>query len=257
MIEISASQVSPKLESLFDTSMPASLRCFAVLEGHTVGRILTDDPGDPTWGLVQEGVFGSIYPGGLFDAHLLHQLVTRLRGDKDVLIGLWPGDKWLAMLPPHPEYDGFTLDFTNRPIGEGLDAYLQVPDGCEIRPIDRELLERCVNYDLYVAGFGGAEKALREGLGFCLLKGDEILCEALAGPVTRGVIEIGVVTNEGYRGRGYATITCAHLIRTCEKSGHQTYWNCAKQNLASAAVARKLGYRTEREYKLLAWFKRE
>ena len=51
-------------------------------------------------------------------------------------------------------------------------------------------------------------------------------------------------------------VTCAHLIRDCEARGYQTYWNCARQNLASAAVARKLGYRTEKEYRLLAWFKR-
>jgi RimJ/RimL family protein N-acetyltransferase len=36
--------------------------------------------------------------------------------------------------------------------------------------------------------------------------------------------------------------------------GQQTWWNCAKQNVASAALARKLGYRTEREYRVLAWF---
>jgi RimJ/RimL family protein N-acetyltransferase len=87
----------------------------------------------------------------------------------------------------------------------------------------------------------------------CLLRGEEILCEASTGPAVNGLIELGVITHEPHQGQGYATLTCAHLAHQCEQRGYQTYWNCAKQNVASAAVARKLGYRIEREYKLLAW----
>jgi hypothetical protein len=50
--------------------------------------------------------------------------------------------------------------------------------------------------------------------------------------------------------------TCARLIQACEELGHATWWDCAKQNLASVALARKLGYRTEREYRVLAWCQR-
>jgi RimJ/RimL family protein N-acetyltransferase len=42
-----------------------------------------------------------------------------------------------------------------------------------------------------------------------------------------------------------------------ELLGYQTYWNCAKGNVASATLARKLGYHTEKEYRLLAWSKLE
>jgi RimJ/RimL family protein N-acetyltransferase len=89
------------------------------------------------------------------------------------------------------------------------------------------------------------------------MKGSQILSEAYAGPSAIGLIEIGTTTHERYRGRGYATLTCAHLVEACEALGFQTYWNCAKHNLASAAIARKLGYCVEREYKLVAWFKRD
>jgi RimJ/RimL family protein N-acetyltransferase len=55
--------------------------------------------------------------------------------------------------------------------------------------------------------------------------------------------------------KGYASITCAHIIHEMEQQGYLTYWNCAKQNQPSVALARKLGYRCEKEYRLLAWFK--
>jgi predicted GNAT family acetyltransferase len=69
-----------------------------------------------------------------------------------------------------------------------------------------------------------------------------------------GVRELGVTTQKAYRDQGFATITCAHLITLCEQARSATYWDCAKLKWASVALARKLGFRNQREYKLLAWF---
>jgi len=257
MIEVCPAQLTPQLHALFDPHMPAGFRCFAVIEGDVAGRIFTDDPSNPTWGVVQEGAFGTVYPAGLLDAPSWHLLISQLRDDGDVLVGLWPGDPRIELLPSDTDYDGFTLDFTGRLIGAGLDAYLrQLPDGCNMRNLDRELFERSQDRDFYSALYGSAEQALEKVHARFLMRGDEICCESYAYFAALGTIEIAISTREQYRGRGYATIACAHLIQACEQLGYQTYWNCARQNLASAAVARKLGYRTEKEYRLLAWFKR-
>lgn len=256
MVEIDVCAVSPALRALFNAdSLPASLRCFAVLDGQTTGRILADHPTRPTWSVVQEAAFGTIYPGGLWDGQRLCQIVTDLRQGGDVLLGLWPGDSRSADIPPAPEYEGTVLEFTNRPMLASLDALLrQVPAGCTIRRVNRALFERSIDHDWQVMVYGSVEKALERGQGFYLMRGDDILCEAFAGPPNMGTVEIGVNTREPHRGRGYATFTCAHLVQTCEEQGYQTYWNCASQNLASAAIARKLGYRREQMYRLWAWF---
>src|SRR5690349_20746194 len=131
MIEVAPDQVTPQLHALFDPQMPAGFRCFAVIAGDAAGRILTDDPIRPTWGAVQEGAFGTIYPGGTLTASTWYRLIARLREDGDVLVGLWPEDERIQLLPLTPDYDGFTLDFTDRPVGAGLDGYLQqLPDWC-------------------------------------------------------------------------------------------------------------------------------
>jgi GNAT superfamily N-acetyltransferase len=258
MIQVAPHQVTSQLRSLFDPHMPAGFRCFAVVAGDVVGRILTDDPISPTWGAVQERAFGTVYPGGALTASTWHRLISALREDGDVLVGLWPDDERIQLLPSSRDYDGFTLDFTNRPAGMGLDAYLrEIPDGCNVRSVDRQLFERSEDRDFYSTLYGSAGQVLEKGLARFLMCGDEIRCEAHAYFAARGTIEIATTTREQYRGRGYATLTCAHLIEVCEAQGYQTYWNCARQNLASAAVARKLGYRTEKEYRLLAWFKTE
>jgi hypothetical protein len=255
MIEISPAQITPQLRALFDPGLPAGFRCFAVIEGDVVGRIFTDDLANPTWGAVQEAAFGTVYPAGALDAPTWRRLIAQLRKDSDVLVGLWPDDPRIALLPSDLDYDGFTLDFTDRPIGAGLDGYLQLPDGCTMRNLDRQLFERSEDCDFYSALYGSAQQVLEKVHARFLLHGDQICCEAYTYFAALGTIEIATSTREQYRGRGYATIACAHLIRACEQLGYQTYWNCARQNLASAAVARKLGYRTEKEYRLLAWSK--
>jgi RimJ/RimL family protein N-acetyltransferase len=250
-------QVSSKLRSLFSPNMPISLRCFAILNGDAVGRILVDDPMEPEHAIVQEMGDGAIYMGGLLTAPILSEAINLLRKDKDVIIGVWHDDPRLAwLLSLSPDYDGAAIDFTNRPVGEGLRQFLPVPEGCRLQAIDADLFQRLAHPTRYVSVFGSVEKALEKGLGYCLMRDDTILCEAFAGPSAYGVIEIGVGTPESYRRRGYATVTCAHLIRTCEERGTRTFWNTAKQNTASKALARKLGYRTEQEFRVLAWLKR-
>jgi hypothetical protein len=256
MIEIHPAQITPQLRALFDPRMPAGFRCFAVIAGDVAGRIFTDDPIRPTWGLVQEAAFGTLYPGGALESFTWQRLIAKLREDGDVLVGLWPDDRRIQLLPPAPDYDGFTLDFTNRPAGTGLEEYLrELPDGCIIRTLDRELFERSTGRDFYCTMYGSAERVLETVQARFLMRADEICCESYAYFAALGIIEIATSTSEPYYGRGYATMTCAHLIQACEAQGYQTYWNCAKQNLASAAVARKLGFRTENEYRLLAWLK--
>jgi RimJ/RimL family protein N-acetyltransferase len=85
------------------------------------------------------------------------------------------------------------------------------------------------------------------------MRGDELLSEAPVGPPALGLYEPGVITQEAHRGKGYATIVTAYTLHEIESSGGRSYWNCAKQNLPSAALARKFGYRIEKEYRCMAW----
>jgi GNAT superfamily N-acetyltransferase len=243
---------SSDLRGLFDVDQPAGIRALAVLEGNMPGRILTDDPAHPTWAVLQETLYSTIYPAGTLSDLVLSELISQLRVDGEVLVGLWPNDLRIpAFLALQPEYDGTVYDFWDRPIGQGLDALLQpIPDGCEIRRVDADLYKRLADYDPQTA-----ETAFEKGMGFCLMHGDEILCEAFAGRLIDKILEMGVTTHKPYEGRGYGTLTCAHLVHACEAAGFQTYWNCNGQNRASLAIARKLGYRTEKPYRLLYWSK--
>lgn len=255
LLELTSQDVTPALIALLDRTLPSAFRAMAVLEGECKGRIWTDDSANPTWLIAQEGVFGTLFWSGAVTAEILQPLIAQLSQTGHVKVGLWPDDTAnRALLPPNPMYEGQTLDFTNRPLHQGLDAFLQVPDGLHLRRVDRKLFARSIDVEFYINMLGSVENVLEKALGLFLMQGDDILCEAFAGTSAMGIIEIGINTREHARQKGYATLTSAHLIRACESLGYQTYWNTSKQNTVSAHMARKLGYRTEREYLLFAWF---
>lgn len=258
MHEIPYTRVTPALRALFDANGPAALRCFALLDGKTAGRVLTDDASDPTWAVAWEAYEdGTTFLGGRFDAETLSAIFEKLRAKGDVLVGFWPDDPIAALLPGAPEYDGWVLEWTGRDANVALEPYLQrAPLGWQVQPIDSSLLSRTAWGEGIITQFGNVEGYLRYGLGYCLLNDDIIVSEAWVGPISGGVREISVETHAPYRGKGCGAMVCAHAIGVCEAAGYQTYWNTARQNVASARLARKLGYGEPREYRLLAWFRR-
>jgi RimJ/RimL family protein N-acetyltransferase len=232
-------------------------RCFRELDGAvSMGKIIVDNPVDPKWAIVQEAVDGCLYLGGSIDAFSLTEVFAALLQEGDVLVGMLPSDPRIQYLPPDPAYDGLALEFYDRPIGQGLEPYLrQVPSDCTIKRLDRHLIMRTEWGPNDVAFYGGFDIWEKICFGYCLMRGDEILSEATVGPPGLGLYEPGLFTQKDYRGKGYGTMVVARLIQEIEATGGRTYWNCAKQNMASVAVARKLGYRTQKEYRCMLWNK--
>ncbi len=255
MIQITAEQVTPAIRSLFRTDEPQARRCFAALDGvPPAGKIFVDDALHPGFAVVQEPYEHSLYLGGEIDVPAFAELFASLRQGGYVLVGMWLDDPRIRCLPPNPDYDGRTLEFYDRPTGEGLEHFIhQVPADCTLQRLDRDsiLLTEWGPNDVKM--IGGLDIWERTCIGYGLLRDGEILADATVGLPAIGLYEPGVFTREDQRGKGYGTMVVARLIQELEALGGQTYWNCAKQNLPSAAIARKLGYRVEKEYRCMAW----
>ncbi len=257
MIPITPAQVTPTIRSLFQTDEMGATHCFTVLDGTAPnGKILVDNLSDPCWGLVQEAVDNSLFLGGNINAVAYIKAFAELRQEGDILSGMPPGDPRLAYFPPDTYHDNCVLEFYDRPIGQGLEPYLrQVPADCVIHRLDRDLILRTEWGPNDVAFYGGLDAWEKTCFGYVLMRGDEILSEATVGPSALGLYEPGVFTQEKHRGKGYGTMVTARLIQEIEAMGKRTYWNCTIQNVASAEIARKLGYRTKKEFRCLAWRK--
>lgn len=129
----------------------------------------------------------------------------------------------------------------------------RMPNGFEIRAIDWQLLERCEWRDDMEFYCGSLEKFIANELGLCMMQGDDIVVEAYVSSFGESQAEIGAVTREAYRGHSYAPIACAYLIEACEQRGYHAYWSCDCENIASARVARKLGFIHEMAYQIFEY----
>lgn len=241
---------------MFNLNMPTGIRAFAVMAGGNNGKIFTNDPGHPRWCLVWEADDGTLYRGGKYDSDVLSEAVALLRQEGVVALGFRDGDSDVERFPSDPQAGAECFEF-DRPVGNSdLSPYLgALPEGYSIQRMDRMLLERSPKHDENLNRYGSLESFLASGIAVCITHGHEIVCEAYSDMDILGRRELGIRTQQPYRRHGLATIACAHLIKLCEESGSGAYWDCAKFNLSSVALARKLGFQNERVYKLLAWFK--
>lgn len=258
MIAITPYEVTPALAALFDLTQPTMPRAFNVLKGIVRGQTVVDDLAHPTWAVVQDATFGTLYCGGQLNAPTLAAIVEYFRQFSDVGIGCWPESDVNSMLPPNPDYDGRTLYFTHRSPHIALALLMhQLPPEYVLLPRNTQNVTQSFDYDMTLAAFGTVERILQLTLGVMVMRDGIVCCEAATGAATHGRIEVGVTTAEAYRQHGLATCACAALIALCEEQGYATWWDCAKQNVPSARLARKLGYQNEREYRYVWWTRHE
>jgi hypothetical protein len=143
MNQIDLTQVTPALASIFHLDAPTGIRALAVLSGGNFGKIFTDDPACPHWGLVWEADDGTLYRGGNYNRNVLSEAVALLRQEGVVALGFRANDPSIELIPPQPQAGARCLEF-ERPIGSSdLSPYLgELPAGYTIRRMDRALLER-------------------------------------------------------------------------------------------------------------------
>ena len=255
MLSITKQEVTPEILNLFDLDNPTMPRAFNVLEGIIKGQMLVDNLNEPSWAVVREGIYGTLYFGGQITSSVVPSIFEHFFQFGGIGVGCWLDNPFNKILPANPDYDGFTLYFTER--SSNLEWLAQqLPSNYDLLCRDEHLFKKSFDYASTLASFGSIENAMQYTLGVSLIQGDYLVCEAATGAPTHGLIEVGVTTHENYRQKGFATIACAKLIETCETQGYSTWWDCAKQNTPSVRLARKLGYQNEKEYRYMWWEKR-
>jgi RimJ/RimL family protein N-acetyltransferase len=206
---------------------------------------------DPSQCVIRTGAVLTFFSRQI-DQTFLHEAIARF-GETDPVWLVWP-----STLVPEP----FLLQ--DAQIVQRLEFYgcasrgqvladwrRRLPAGFEIRAIDRRLLARCEWRSEMEFYCGSLDNFLANGIGLCLMRGEDIIAEAYASSLGGGRAEIGAVTRAAYRGKGYAPIACAYLIKACEERGCQPNWSCDIDNEASIRVARKLEFRQQRAYQIL------
>jgi RimJ/RimL family protein N-acetyltransferase len=251
MIELSGEQLK-RLLPLFDFDLPNRTTLLSLMDGLSPGVAVVDDAERPTACLAVADFYGFSYVGGTPEPAWLAEAVSVLRQKRTLVIA---SASWLpeatTVLPEA------SIIFPRREFLHPQKARqtppVPLPPGFSFRPLDAELLERCLWRDEMVVGYHSIEAFLAMVVGVCLMHGDELCCETYALFPAEGHYEIGVITHEAYRGKGFAHATCVQLTDECARRGFATSWSCNEDNPGSLATARKLGYTTEREYQFVIY----
>jgi GNAT superfamily N-acetyltransferase len=241
---------APVLQDLFDPYLPNSPALWAVLKGNYTGKAVVDSVQNPSQCVLRTDAtltyFGNQTGQGFLNAAIAH-----FREIGSVWL-VWPHDT--SLYPP--EID--STEIVNRlefydcdPNSDILNNLrMQLPDGYAIHCINEELLERCEWRNEMEFYAGSLSSFLRHGIGLCMMQGNDIIVEAYASSLGITRAEIGAITHEAFRGRGFAPVACAYLIEICKQQGYQAYWSCDADHTASIRVAQKLGFQQEGAYQI-------
>jgi RimJ/RimL family protein N-acetyltransferase len=243
----------PSLPTLFDPDIPDRPVLWAVLKGRHAGRAWVDDAQAPSQCVLRTDA-NLTFSSRSVSIAFLDRAIAQARRVGPVWL-IWSSDMHPQLHRSKPARVTERLAFSeydaNSP--ELTDLRQRVPDGYQIRRIDRALLQRCEWRSDMEFFCGSLENFLAHNLGLCMMHGDEIIVEAYASSLGLTHSEIGAVTRKAYRGRGYAPVTCAHLIAALERRGYHAYWSCDSDNVASIRVAQKLGFRHQEPYDVLEY----
>ena len=128
-------------------------------------------------------------------------------------------------------------------------AVALLSDEYTLKMVDEELFWRCKDLDWckdFTVQYADYEMYKKYGLGALILKNGEIVSGASSYSGYLGGIEIEVDTRADFRRKGLAFACGAKLILECLNRGWYPSWDA--QNLWSAALAEKLGYRLDYAY---------
>ena len=256
LLAVPPTDVAVGADELLSPSIPTRQRALAVLDGALVGHAWVDDPVTPTALLVIEDADGTVYAGGSVTRSAMQEALAGFAtASGDLIFGFaGPHDPVRDLVPAEPYWRGEAIDFTDRRPPDGEPELVRRPPGLGARLVrlDRATLPLTAWYEDTVTAFGSIERWEQNGIGYAVMIGDAVVAESVAGPRCRGLLEMGVTTREDHRRRGYGTLVSRAVARECEARGDRVWWNANAGNLPSLAIARRIGFSSERRYDLVA-----
>lgn len=229
---------------------------WSALDG-VMGEIWVDQERSPTSALIFNGDF--VFCAGRPDRSVLTARPDGWRRNSLLLVP--QKEEWSALIQSVYGHQVCRMQrYATRKEGDVFDrsALLQkarqLPEGCQLRPIDEALYRRCRSQtwsrDL-VSQFPTWRDYQRLALGWVVIRGDALLSGASTYSRYSCGIEIQIDTRSDCRRQGLASACGARLMLDCLERGLYPSWDA--HNSASLALAEGLGYRLSHTYPVYLW----
>jgi RimJ/RimL family protein N-acetyltransferase len=112
----------------------------------------------------------------------------------------------------------------------------------KVIPTSREHFDRMQGKVIPRFFWRDADHFIREGAGYTMVVDGEPVSTAFSAFTAPGILEFGIETAEGHRGKGYAEHVCHALMRHCLERGLEPVWACREDNAGSMRLAQRLGF---------------
>lgn len=262
MIELNPSEFPSVLPLIVESKQ--EVIPFAICQGINPGRIFIDQKDNPQIVMIWTTVgyyflFGD--PSSISDLESISQILTQVfipasqaTGETGfILIPSSPG--WKTIIPillPDRE----VIEIYRCPHILNIDSFqqkadwrMQIPPGFHLQSIDESIVQKIG----VLASWSSMEDFLTNGIGYALVKGEEIASTCVSVFSSSEKVEMDVNTDEKFRRLGLAGLICSAFIEKCTQSGKLPNWECFWDNEPSVNLAKKLGFITLDEYPVFYW----
>lgn len=90
--------------------------------------------------------------------------------------------------------------------------------------------------------WNNSSEFIRYGIGYSLFYQNHLAATAFSSVVDGKYLELGIETQEQFKGRNFAYKVCSALIDYCLEEGLEPVWACRLSNVGSYKLAEKLGF---------------
>ena len=126
------------------------------------------------------------------------------------------------------------------------------PSGYTLKKIDKSIIlqDSSNNIESEILKFWKSQESfLTNGIGYCVLKDQDVIGTCISAFVSGNEYEIGINTYQTeHRGKGLATLMATSFIEECIAVGGTPHWTTESFRLDSIAIAEKMGFEKLEHY---------
>lgn len=262
MIELNPSEF-PSVLSLVENSKQQVIP-FAICQGYNPGRIFIDQKENPQIVLIWTTVgyyflFGE--PSSMGDSQSISQILTEVFIPASQAMG----ENGFILIPSSPSWKSIiptllpgrkVIEIYRKPFVFNLESFQnkrnevsQISPGFHIQTIDRLTAENIG----VLSSWSSIDSFLTNGIGFMILKGEEMVSICFSVYSSTEKVEIDVHTVEKYRRVGLAESICSAFIEKCIELNKIPNWECFWDHEPPLNLADKLGFVSQDAYPVFYW----
>ncbi|MFW5435033.1 GNAT family N-acetyltransferase [Paenibacillus apiarius] len=251
-----------KIRPLLKNEQSYDLTLNAVINGNNRGTVYVDNPEHPGTAMIDVTGTITMFIGDPANEDFLRPLPDFIDNQLKIdtlescggtyFLAVVSDDAWGQAIEKAISHRNYETDFewyhafNAKRFHTFKSAFKPLPAGYAIRRIDKAMIEndpKDILSEVLNEFWYSTDDFLKIGLGYCVLKGNQIISSCLSCCVNGQNHEISVETyNDEDMNKGFATLACAAYLEHSLVTGITPHWSALETNKESLRLGAKLGF---------------